>query len=316
VTVDRTLAPGENTGPQAAVRVTTMPLSPTWLAAVVRTTRPRQWPKNLLVFAAPLAGATLGRNNGLGYALVAMFAFACASAAVYFVNDVVDADRDRRHPVKRNRPIASGALPAQHALVLALLATAFAIAAGVVIGEPLLVVTASAYLCLSFLYSARLKHVPFVEMAIVASGFLLRVLGGAAATQVKPSIWFLLVCSLGALGVAVAKRYTELTSLGEDAVRHRPVMRWYRSGVLRVAQLLVGAGMLATYLMWAASETSDARGWHLASALPLAIALARFGVLTARRTVRPVEDLITRDGFMLCCEAAWLALFCAGLYVA
>ena len=317
MTVDRTLAPGENTGPQAAVRAAALPvLSPRWLSAVVRTTRPRQWPKNLLVFAAPLAGATLGRNDGFGYALVAMFAFGCASAAVYFVNDVADADRDRRHPVKRNRPIASGALPAQHALVLALLAAAFAIASGVVIGEPLLVVTASAYLCSSFLYSARLKHVPFVEMALVASGFLLRVLGGAAATQVKPSIWFLLVCSLGALGVAVAKRYTELTSLGKDAVRHRPVMRWYRPGELRVAQLLIGAGMLATYLMWAASETSNARGWHLASALPLAIALARFGVLTARRTVRPVEDLIIRDGFMLCCEAAWLALFCAGLYAA
>jgi hypothetical protein len=80
--------------------------------------------------------------------------------------------------------------------------------------------------------------------------------------------------------------------------------------------LLIGACMLATYLMWAASETSAARGWHLASALPLAIALARFGVLTARRTVRPVEDMITRDAFMLCCEAVWLALFCAGLYAA
>jgi decaprenyl-phosphate phosphoribosyltransferase len=317
VTVDRALAPGENTGPQAAVRAAALPFSPArWLAAVIRTTRPRQWPKNLLVFAAPLAAATLGRNDGFGYALVAMFAFACASAAVYFVNDVVDADRDRRHPVKRNRPIASGALPARHALVLALLAAAFAIASGVVIGEPLLVATASAYLCSSFLYSARLKHVPFVEMALVASGFLLRVLGGAAATHVALSIQFLLVCSLGALGVAVAKRYTELTSLGKDAVRHRPVMRWYRSGVLRAAQLLIGAGMLATYLMWAASETSAARGWHLASAVPLAIALARFGVLTARHTVRPVEDLITRDGFMLCCEAAWLALFCAGLYAA
>jgi decaprenyl-phosphate phosphoribosyltransferase len=298
------------------VRIATLPSSARWLSAVVRTTRPRQWPKNLLVFAAPLAGATLGRSDGFGYALVAMFAFGCASAAVYFVNDVVDADRDRRHPVKRNRPIASGALQAQHALVLALVAAAFAIVSGAVIGEPLLVVTASAYLCSSFLYSARLKHVPFVEMALVASGFLLRVLGGAAATRVTPSIWFLLVCSLGALGVAVAKRYTELTSLGEDAVRHRPVMRWYRPGVLRVAQLLVGAGMLATYLMWAASETSAARGWHLASALPLAVALGRFGVLTARRTVRPVEDLITRDAFMLCCQASWLALFCAGLYAA
>jgi decaprenyl-phosphate phosphoribosyltransferase len=317
VTINKSMVPDEDTGPQAVVPVAALPVSPSrWLIAVIRETRPRQWPKNLLVFAAPLAGASLGRQDGFGYALIAMLAFACASAAVYFVNDVVDADRDRRHPVKRNRPIASGALPAQHAIVLAALATAFALSAGLVIREPLLVATVSGYLCSSFLYSFRLKHVPFVEMALVASGFLLRVLGGAAATHVKPSHWFLLVCSLGALGVAVAKRYTELTSLGEDAIRHRPVLRWYRTDVLRITQLLIGAGMLATYLMWAASELSDARGWHLASALPLAAALVRFGVLTARRTVRPVEDLITRDAIMLCCEAVWLILFCAGLYAA
>ena len=154
------------------------------------TTRPRQWPKNLLVFAAPLAGASLGHR--FGYALVAMFAFGCASAAVYFVNDVADVERDRRHPVKRNRPIASGALPEQHAIVLAVLSALFAAGAGVVIREPLLVAAASAYLCTSFLYSFKLKHVPFAEMLIVASGFLLRVLGGAAATHVKPSVWFLL----------------------------------------------------------------------------------------------------------------------------
>ena len=91
-------------------------------------------------------------------------------------------------------------------------------------------------------------------------------------------------------------------------------MRWYRPGVLRVGQLLVGVGMLATYIMWAASEHTAARPWHLASAVLLAAALIRFGVLTARRTVRPVEDLITRDAIMLCCEAGWLVLFCAGLY--
>lgn len=279
------------------------------------TTRPRQWPKNLLVFAAPLAGASLGRSDGISYALLAMFAFGCASAAVYFVNDVADVERDRRHPVKRSRPIASGALPEQHAVVLAVLAAVSAVGAGVVIREPLLVAAASAYLCLSFLYSFKLKHVPFVEMLIVASGFVLRLLGGAAATHVKPSVWFLLVCSLGALGVAVAKRYTELTSLGADAVKHRPVMRWYQPNMLRVTQLLIGVGVLATYLMWALSGNPAARPWQLASVLPLIAALVRFGVLTARRTVRPVEDLITRDGVMLCCEAAWLILFCVGLYV-
>ena len=318
MTVNRTAAPGEDTGPQSAVpAAAALPASPArWLRAAIMTTRPRQWPKNLLVFAAPLAGASLGRNDGIGYALIAMVAFACASAAVYFVNDVADVERDRRHPVKRNRPIASGALPEQHAIVLALLAALFAVGAGVVIHEPLLVATASAYLCLSFLYSFKLKHVPFVEMLIVASGFLLRVLGGAAATHVKLSIWFLMVCSLGALGVAVAKRYTELTSLGADAIRHRPVMRWYRPEMLRIAQLVIGIGMLVTYLMWALGEDSGARPWHLASALPLTAALIRFGVLTARRTVRPVEDLITRDAVMLCCEAVWLILFCVGLYAA
>lgn len=318
MTIDKTLVPGENPGPQAAASAAALPVTPSrWLIAVIRETRPRQWPKNLLVFAAPLAAASLGRNHGFAYALLAMFAFAFASAAVYFVNDVVDADRDRRHPVKRNRPIASGALPAQHALVLGALAVVLAVGAGVLIREPRLVEAVSVYLCLQFLYSFRLKHVPFLEMLLVASGFLLRVLGGAAATHVKPlSIWFLLVCTLGALGVAVAKRYTELTSLGDEAVRHRPVMRWYRPGMLRIVQLLIGVGMLATYLMWAASETTAARPWHLASALPLAAALVRFGVLTARRSVRPVEDLITRDALMLCFEVAWLVLFCAGLYAA
>lgn len=249
MTLNKTTAPGEDTGPQPAVTAAAVPaFSPArWARAVTRTTRPRQWPKNLLVFAVPLAGASLGRNDGLSYALLAMFAFGCASAAVYFINDVADVERDRRHPVKRNRPIASGALPEQHAVALAVLAALIAVGAGVVIREPLLVATAPAYLCLSFLYSFKLKHVPFVEMLIVASGFVLRLLGGAAATHVKPSVWFLLVCSLGALGVAVAKRYTELTSLGADAVKHRPVMRWYRADMLRVTQVLIGIGVLATY---------------------------------------------------------------------
>jgi decaprenyl-phosphate phosphoribosyltransferase len=131
---------------------------------------------------------------------------------------------------------------------------------------------------------------------------------------VRPSVWFLLVCSLGALGVAVAKRYTELTSLGADAVRHRPVMRWYTPRLLRLAQVVISALTLAMYLMWASGESAGTRAWHVVSAVPLGLALARFGVLTARRTVRQVEDMITGDGPMLACEVAWLSLFCAGLY--
>ena len=287
-----------------------------WLAAVVRTTRPRQWPKNLVVFAAPLAGATVGRSDGFGYAVLAAVAFGCASAAVYLVNDVIDAERDRRHPVKRHRPIASGALPGTHAVALAVLAACCAIAIGVAIGEPLLVAAAAGYLCSSFLYSARLKHVPFVEMALVASGFLLRVLGGAAATHVPACPSGSCSCAAsGRLVVAVAKRVhgtdqpgrptphgTGRSCAGTAALAPPRAGRDRRSDAGDVPDVGVRRAPAGT------------RAWHVASAVPLGLALARFGVLTARRTVRQVEDMITGDGPMLACEVAWLSLFCAGLY--
>lgn len=284
-----------------------------WLVVVLRTARPRQWPKNLLVFAAPLAGASLGRRDGLLYALVAAAAFGCASVAVYFVNDVADAERDRLHPRKRHRPVAAGDLPKRHAIVLGAVSAVLGLAAGLLISEPLLIASVGGYLALSFLYSGALKHIPVVEVLFVASGFLLRVLGGAAATHVRPSGWFLLVCSLGACSVAIAKRYTELTNLGPEAIRHRPVMRWYRPAALRFSQIIVGGLMIAAYLAWAAGEHPSARPWHLASAVPLVAALVRFGFLTGRRTSAPVEDLLMRDAPMLVCEASWLALFVAGL---
>jgi decaprenyl-phosphate phosphoribosyltransferase len=281
--------------------------------AVLRTARPRQWPKNLLVFAAPLAAPALGRPNWLIYALAAAAAFGCASVAVYFINDVADAERDRSHPRKRYRPVAAGDLPKRHAVVLGAASAAAGLAVGVLISVPLLTACVGAYLFLSFLYSWVLKHIPVVEVLFVASGFLLRVLGGAAATHVPPSGWFLLVCSLGAVGVAIAKRYTELTNLGAEAIKHRPVMRFYRPAALRFSQIIVGALMIAAYLAWAAGEHPGARPWHLASAVPLAAALVRFGFLTGRRTSAPVEDLLMRDAPMLVCEISWLALFVAGL---
>ena len=285
-----------------------------WIGAVIRTARPRQWPKNLLVLAAPIAGASLGRDDGAAYALVAVVAFTAASCAVYFVNDVIDAERDRQHPRKRLRPVASGALPAGQALALAGVAVLFALAAGAWIGEPLLTVTIAAYLVISFSYSLWLKHVPVVELACVASGFVLRALGGAAATHVRPSGWFLTVVSLGALVVAVNKRRGELAVLGPAAARHRPVMRWYRYGALSVLARVLAAAMVASYALWAVGNGDGwAHAWHLVSVLPLAVALVRFDWLAGQGTGRPVEDLLARDRPMAVAELAWLALFALGL---
>lgn len=285
-----------------------------WLIAVIQTSRPRQWPKNLLVFAAPLAGDTFGRAHGFWYAMVAAGAFVAASSSVYLINDVVDAERDRNHPYKKSRPIASGRLPAAHAIVIAILFVLAALAAGLAIGELWLSATIAAYLAISFSYSAGLKHVPVIELACVASGFLLRVVGGAAATHVPPSGWFLLVCSLGALMVAIAKRYTEMTVLGADAARHRPAMRGYSARALRLAQRAVSVIMIVSYMFWAATEPTDrTKIFHLISSVALAVALARFDRLTARATSKPVEDLIARDPWMVVSEIAWLALFALGL---
>jgi decaprenyl-phosphate phosphoribosyltransferase len=282
--------------------------------AAVQAARPRQWPKNLLVFAAPLAGASLGRHNGFGYALVAFVAFTAAASAVYLINDVVDVHRDRLHPTKRLRPIADGRLPQRVAIVLALAGLGLAVAASFLIREPLLAAVIGCYVALSLLYSAGLKHVPWLELALVANGFVLRALGGAVATHVPPSGWFLTVCSFGALMVATGKRYSELAALGPNAAAHRPVMRYYSAPLLRAFQRIAIGVLLAAYLAWALSgQTAWLRAWHLASLVPLAAALIRFDVLTGRADGRAVEDLIGRDKIMVGCELAWLGLFLTGL---
>jgi decaprenyl-phosphate phosphoribosyltransferase len=213
-------------------------------------------------------------------------------------------------PTGTGGPVAAGALPASQAVVLGAAAAAAALAAGILAGVPWLTAIIAAYLALSVLYSLRLKHVPGVELALVASGFVLRALGGAAATRLPPSGWFLAVCGLGALLVAVAKRRGELARPGPGATAHRPVLRWYSRRALAAAGRVIAAAAVIAYALWATSTGDAARqAWHLASAVPLAIALARFDWLSGRRAGRPVEDLIATDPVMTAAELAWLALF-------
>jgi len=295
---------------------------PSWAripAAAVRTARPRQWPKNLLVFAAPLTGSALARGStALSGATAALAVFTLASCAVYFVNDSVDAERDRQHPRKCLRPVACGDLGERQALALAagcvLAAAALTAATGLLATGYGLALALTAYLATSFLYSFGLKHLPVIELALVASGFVLRALGGAAASRVPPSAWFILVCSLGALLVVIAKRYTEITSLGGPAARHRPSLRRYTPRGLRAAQRAAALLMVAAYLAWAATEPDTWAGhWHLATAVPLVCALVRFDRLTATATTAHIEDLIVRDVPMVCFEAVWLLVFVVGL---
>ncbi|MEY9967965.1 decaprenyl-phosphate phosphoribosyltransferase [Streptacidiphilus sp. MAP12-16] len=295
------------------------PRTPRRLAlAALRTARPHQWPKNLLVLAAPLAGSTLGRQGrGALDLTIAVLAFTCASAGVYLVNDVLDMERDRGHPGKRLRPVACGELGRSQALALGALCVLAAEAAGPLRLGVWFTVTITAYLATSLLYSLGLKHLPVIELALVASGFVLRALGGAAAARIPPSGWFILVCSLGALLVVIAKREKELAALGRPAaVQHRPCLRWYSTSGLLLGGRLVAAAMLTAYLFWALGEPDPwTRTWRLVTLVPLAGALLRFDRLTTRAGTSRVEDLLTRDRVMLVLEALWLLLFVLGMWL-
>ncbi|WP_051939503.1 decaprenyl-phosphate phosphoribosyltransferase [Phaeacidiphilus oryzae] len=283
----------------------------TTAVAAVRTARPRQWSKNLLVLAAPLAAWAAGRGRlAAGELALAVAAFVCVASALYFVNDLVDLERDRRHPVKRLRPLPSGALSARAALACGAGCVLAGELFGVATGRVAFSAVLSCYLLLSLGYSVLLKHVPGLELVVLASGFVLRAVGGGAAAGVPPSAWFVLVCSLGALLMAVEKRGAEVALLGAAAAAHRPVLRWYRGGWLPAARRCLIAAVPAAYLGWAlGAAATPLRIWHLLSVLPLLLALLRFDRLASRRPGARVEDLMVTDRLMVAAELVWLAAF-------
>lgn len=292
--------------------LTPAPRRRTSRTAVLRAVRPRQWPKNLLVLAAPVAAGSLGdRPSPLLDAALAGLAFLFASWAIYLVNDVVDADRDRAHPRKRHRPVAAGELSARSALAWAALAFGGSVAAALAVHHTWLALFVLAYFILSLLYCLGLKNVPVLELGIVASGFLLRGLGGAAALQISPTTPFTLVYALCALVVVVAKRANERMSLGASAAaHHRPSLMGYDLRALRWSSRLLMVAAVGCYAAWAATQTSElVPHLHLLTVVPLVGALARFDRRVTRDRNVQVEELFVHDRTMLVWEAVWLALF-------
>lgn len=293
---------------------TRTPVGP--LRALVRACRPRQWVKNVLVLAAPLAGGALESPHILGVAVVAAVAFVLASASVYLVNDLVDVDLDRAHPTKRRRPIASGDLPLPLARTAAVLLAIAAVGIAALTNRGLLLVVA-VYLMLSVAYSLRLKREPVVELFIVASGFLLRALAGALATGVPLSDWFILTAGFGSLFVAAGKRYAELSRADAGtAPSTRPVLASYSSTYLRFVWTLSAAAVSLTYAQWALTGLSHARReWAVLSIVPFLMALLRYAVDVDRGSGGEPEEIITRDRTLLVLGLLWVACLGAAFYL-
>ena len=193
------------------------------LMPYLKLARPQQWVKNTFVLPGLIFGHALDDAEKVAAALLATFAFCLMSSAVYALNDVFDRERDREHPDKRRRPVASFEIAPRSGVlfgaVLALASLGLGLAAG-----PAVVAILAAYALLNLGYSLGLKRVPVVDVFIIAAGFMLRILAGTIGIGIAPSRWLLLCGFLVTLFLGFAKRRAELASLAEEAGKHRPVL--------------------------------------------------------------------------------------------
>jgi decaprenyl-phosphate phosphoribosyltransferase len=287
--------------------------------ALIAAMRPRQWAKNVLVFAAPLAAGQLFDVDVLLPSIGAFVAFCLISSATYLINDVRDVEVDRNHPKKRARPIAAGHLSVTVALiaavVLAVAALALSFAISVALGG---VVTAYAVFTLA--YSMFLKQEPVIELALLAMGFLLRAIAGGAASGLPISEWFLIVAGFGSLFMAAGKRYSELDRFvrdggtSSDNGNQRKSLDGYTLGYLRFVWGVAAAVTITSYCLWAfdVAQTPSSFPWAEWSVLPFVLAILRYGISVDRGGAETPEDTALGDRVLLLLGLAWLVLFGLG----
>lgn len=288
------------------------------LSVVIEACRPRQWVKNLLVFAAPLAARTLTDTTVVIDTTIAFVSFCAASSAMYLVNDLRDRNADAVHPRKCMRPIASGRLSPRLAGFLAMMLMLTSVILAMLVSLDTLSVV-SIYLLSTTVYSAFLKRIPIVELVVLASGFVLRALAGAFAAHVPPSKWFLLCVLFGSLFIAIKKRYAEMPAVAANGSSTRHVLVWYSSTVLRTMARFVGGLFVLAYLGWSITadhQTIQQYLLRIFSAMPFAFAVARYEHQASGENGESPEDLFASDRVLQILGMTWFALVSASIYLA
>jgi 4-hydroxybenzoate polyprenyltransferase len=293
------------------------PPEPSLVRSLVVSLRPQQWTKNLVVLAALLFGRQLFDSRSVLRALTAFALFCLLSGVVYLINDVLDREHDRRHPVKRRRPVASGALSPAAALGAAAVIAVAALAAAVQLG-PAFAATAVTYVLLLGAYSLVLKNIVILDVIVIALGFVLRAAAGALAIGVPISHWLLVCTILLALFLALSKRRHELVLLAGDATSHRSILREYTPYLLDQMIGVVTASTLMGYALYTVSpETIEKFGSdRLLLTLPFPIyGIFRYLYLVHQRQGggSPAEMLL-EDRPLLLCVALWVAAVAVIVY--
>lgn len=289
-------------------------------AGVLRAVRPRQWVKNVLVFAAPGAAGVLFHGRPLLHTLAAFALFCAVSSGTYLLNDSLDVDADRAHPVKRHRPIAAGIVSVRLGLVLAGACMGLGILLGALL-RPQFGLVLGIYVVLQLAYSSYLKHLPIYDMTCVAGGFLLRAIAGAVAIPVAVSEWFLIVTTFGSLLMVTGKRLAEHAELGEERGGHRATLDAYSISFLRVVVAMSATGATVGYALWAFGLEAAAVAVHhhdgiffQLSIIPVLLALLHFTLLIEQGHGARPEELVLGDRQLQLLGVMWAVLFALGVY--
>jgi decaprenyl-phosphate phosphoribosyltransferase len=274
----------------------------------------------VLVFLAPASAGALGHLHPFLEVLATFGIFCAASSATYLFNDSMDAESDRYHPDKRHRPIAAGRLSIRVAISVGLGLAAVALATAWALAGWKLALVVVAYVGLSAAYTLHFKREPVIELAFVASGFVLRAIAGGVATHVPLSNWFLAVTCFGALFMATGKRAAELQILGENPENHRRALSAYSQSFLHSVLTLTASVTVTSYCLWAFGSSGLAMTdrhdqiWIELTVIPMVL-----GVLHVLRRLDggeggAPEDLVLGDRILQSIGLAWLALFAVGVY--
>ncbi|MEJ8636926.1 decaprenyl-phosphate phosphoribosyltransferase [Streptomyces sp. MS2.AVA.5] len=310
--------------PEPGTTLLERPRKPSPLRAVslpvglLRTARPRQWIKNVLVVAAPAAAGELDSPHAAGQLAVVFALFTAAAAAVYLINDARDADADRAHPVKCRRPVAAGEVPVPVAYAVGAVLAGTAVGGAAALCTPMTGALLTAYLSMQLAYCIWLKHVLVVDLAVVTTGFLMRAMIGGVALGIPLSRWFLITTGFGALFMVAAKRYSEAVQLADSKGATRALLTEYTTGYLRfVWQLAAGVAVLA-YCLWALESGGVAASallpWRQLSMIAFILAVLRYAVFADRGTAGAPEDVVLRDRPLAVIGLVWAAMY--GLAVA
>ena len=279
------------------------------IVGVIKAVRPRQWVKNILVAAAPLAAWGADAHYDYAQVLVqvaAAFAVFClAASSVYLVNDVRDVEADREHPTKRFRPIAAGVVPEWLAYTLALVLGVASLGLSWWLNQNLALVIA-VYIGMQLGYCFGLKHQAVIDICIVSSAYLLRAIAGGAATNTHLSQWFLLTAAFASLFMVAGKRYAELQLAERTGAKIRKSLENYTSTYLRFVWTLSATAVVVCYGLWAFERDHGRAGWFVVSMVPFTIAILRYAVDVDGGVAGEPEDIALRDRVLQVLFLAWI----------